>query len=96
MGVRIVCADGEPINVALRRFKKLVERTGVWWEIRRRGYLVTPQGAFYPETQTRRAKRFQKRFKAREATLLAKIAGEQTVASVKDARKEFWRRTGKP
>src|SRR5207245_953867 len=56
MGVRIVLADKEPIGLALRRFKTLLERHGATWELRRRRYFIKP-------TQSRRAKRFQKRFK---------------------------------
>jgi small subunit ribosomal protein S21 len=89
MGVRIVVGEREPIGLALRRFKKQLERQGVTWEMRRRAYFV--EG-----TEVRRAKRFRKRFKAREAMLLAQMAGELPVASLVEARAEFWRRTGKP
>jgi small subunit ribosomal protein S21 len=89
MGVRIVLADKEPIGLALKRFKKLLERLGASWEQRRRGHFVKP-------TQTRRAKRFRKRFKARHATLLAQKAGEQPVSSVAEAAQILWKRTGKP
>ncbi len=85
MGVRIVVAEGEPIGLALRRFKKRVEREGGFWEMRRRAYFVDG-------TQIRRAKRFQKRFKTRKTMLVAQMAGE----SLAEARAEFWRRTGKP
>ncbi|HEV3236961.1 MAG TPA: 30S ribosomal protein S21, partial [Gemmataceae bacterium] len=70
MGVRIVLAQGETISHALKRFRKLLENQGVTWEIRRRR-------CFIEATLVKRAKRFKKRFKAREATLLAKKAGEQ-------------------
>ncbi len=89
MGVRIVVGEREPIGLALRRFKKLLEDKGVTWEMRRRVY-------FADLTQTRRAKRFQKKFKARKATLLAQRAGEQPVSSVAEATEAFWKRTGKP
>jgi len=90
MGVRIVLADKEPIGLALRRVKKLLEREGVTWESKRRGSFVKP-------TQIRRAKKFRKKFKAREATLLAKMAGEQpTAASVSELVESFWKKTGKP
>jgi ribosomal protein S21 len=89
MGVRIVVGEGEPIELALRRFKKLLERQRVTWEIRLRVYFADP-------THARRAKRFKKRFKARKATLLAKKAGEQPVASLRQATEAFWKRTGKP
>jgi ribosomal protein S21 len=88
MGVRIVLADKEAIGLAFRRFKKLLERHGVIWEIRRRKYFSKP-------TQARRAKQFQKRFKARQATLQAKRTGEQAVSSASEATRNFWQRTGK-
>jgi ribosomal protein S21 len=88
MGLRIVVGEGEPIELALRRFKKLLERQGVTWEMRRRV-------SFAYSTQARRAKRFQKRFKARQATFLAQKAGVQPVSSLADAAKTFWKRTGK-
>jgi small subunit ribosomal protein S21 len=89
MGVRIALADKEPIELALKRFKKLLARHGATWELRRRGYFIKP-------SQTRRAKRFQKRFKARKATLLAKQAGDQPVSSVSESTRTFWKKTGKP
>jgi small subunit ribosomal protein S21 len=89
MRVRIVLAEGESIGQAFRRFRKLLERQGVAWDMRRRKYFVKP-------AQTRRAKRFRKRFKARLATLLAKRAGEQPVSSLAEAMQTFWKRTGKP
>ncbi len=89
MSVRVVVGDGEPIGAALRRFKKQTERAGMPWELRRRVYFVRG-------TEVRRAKEFRKRFKAREATLQAQMSGELPVASVAEARAEFWRRTGKP
>ena len=90
MGVRIVLADKEQIGLALRRLKKLLEREGVTWETRRRRSFVKP-------TQMRRAKEFKKKFKARKATLLAKMAGEQPSASSSAELVEaFWKRTGKP
>lgn len=82
--------DREPIGQAIRRFKKLLVRSGMAWELRRaKKYFIDP-------TQIRRNKRFQKRFKARKATLLAKQAGEQPVDSLKEATTAFWKRTGKP
>jgi ribosomal protein S21 len=81
--------DGEPIGQALRRFKKLLAREGMLWELRQHAHFVDP-------TQLRRAKRFQKRFKARRATLLAQMAGEQPVKSLAETRAALWKRTGKP
>jgi ribosomal protein S21 len=89
MGVRVVVVEGEPLALALRRFRRQLERHNIPWEIRRRKY-------FADRTQDRRARRFQKRFKARKATLLAQTAGVQPVASLAEARLAFWRRTGKP
>lgn len=89
MGVRIVLADQEPIGVALRRFKKLLERSGLTRDLNR-------QLSFKKPTKIRRAKQFKKRFKARQATLLAQTSGEQPVASVVEAHKRFWKKTGKP
>jgi small subunit ribosomal protein S21 len=90
MGVRIILADKEQIGVALRRFKKLLEREGLAWEKRRRG-------TFVKATQTRRAKEFRKKFKSREATLLAKMAGDQPSAfSAPELLEAFWKKTGKP
>jgi ribosomal protein S21 len=89
MGIWIVVGESEPIRLALRRFKQLLARQGVTWEMRRRVYVADP-------TQARRAKRFQKRFKARKATLLAQKAGEQPVSSLAEASETFWKRAGKP
>src|SRR5438309_1626100 len=49
MGIRLRVADKEPIALALKRFKKLLERHGATWELRRRTYFVKP-------TEFRRAK----------------------------------------
>jgi small subunit ribosomal protein S21 len=89
MGVRIVLADQEPIDKALRRFKKLLERSGLPRDVRRRISFEKP-------TQIRRSKQFKKRFNARRATLIAQTDGEQPVASVVEAHKAFWKKTGKP
>jgi hypothetical protein len=74
----------------LKRLKECLERHGVTWEINRRRQ-------FRPASQIRRAKRFQKRFKARKATYLAQVAGEQpALTTLHQAQEEFWKRTGKP
>src|SRR3954467_15569120 len=70
MSVRIVVRPGEPISSALRRLRGQLQAAGVTWEMRRRRCPAD-------FTQERRAKRFQKRLKARRATLLAQLAGEQ-------------------
>jgi ribosomal protein S21 len=89
MGIRIVVGDREPIGLALRRLKRLLQVNNLPRELLQRAHCVDA-------TETRRAKRFKKRFKAREATLLAQMAGEQTVSSLAEARVLFWKRTGKP
>lgn len=89
MGVRVVARPSEPISQVIRRFKKQVQLNGVMWEVRKRS-------CFVDGTQLRRAKRLRKRFKAREATLIAKMAGEQSGGSVAEEKAEFRRRTGKP
>lgn len=89
MSLRLRVHDGEPIGQALRRFKKLILQHGAFWERYHRAW------RFAPGTQLRRKKRFTKRFKARLATLQAQKAGEQPVASLEEARAEFWKRTGK-
>jgi ribosomal protein S21 len=88
MGIRIRLHDGESIAQALRRFKQLLTSHGWVWQ---RGHSY-----FVPRTQLRRKKRFQKRFKGRQATLLAQMASEQPVVSLVAAAAKFWRRTGKP
>jgi hypothetical protein len=67
----------------------LLDRQGATWEQRRRG-------CFVKQTSARRRKQFQKRFKARLATLKAKQAGEQPVCSLSEARRRVWEKTGKP
>jgi ribosomal protein S21 len=97
MGVRVVLADEEPIQLALKRLRRLLQQDGVNWELRKRGYLIQPDGCVFRATETRRAKKFQKRFKSREATLLAKLAGAQpTARSTSELKAAFWKRTGKP
>ena len=97
MGVRIVVADKEPIALALKRFKRSLQQQGVNWEMRRRGLLIQPNGCAFKATATRRAKKFQKRFKARKATLLAKMAGVQAADSpASELKTAFWKRSGKP
>jgi small subunit ribosomal protein S21 len=89
MGARVVVGDGEPVGAALRRLKKRVEREGVAWEVRRRSYFVGG-------TELRRAKEFRKRFKAREAALVARMAAGLSGPALDAAKAAFWRRTGKP
>ena len=97
MGVRIVVADKEPIALALKRFKRSLEQHGVNREMRKRGLLIQPNGCAFEAAATRRAKKFQKRFKSRKATLLAKMAGEQASdSSASELKTAFWKRSGKP
>lgn len=97
MGVRVVLADKEPMPLALKRLKQLLTQLGVNWELRKRGYLIQPDGCVFTATATRRAKKFKKRFKAREATLLAKLAGTQPAdGSASELKAAFWKRSGKP
>jgi len=70
MGVKIVLADREPIGLALRRFRKLLEWSGTNHEMRCSLYFDEP-------TQVRQRKEIRRRLKTREATYLAKRAGEQ-------------------
>ncbi len=42
MPLRMRVHDREPIGAALRRFKKLLERSGVLKEVRKRKYYVKP------------------------------------------------------
>ena len=42
MPLRMRVHDREPIGAALRRFKKLLERSGVIKELRKRKYFVKP------------------------------------------------------
>jgi small subunit ribosomal protein S21 len=88
MGVRIVVGEREAIGLALRRFRKQLERQGVLWEVRRRSHFVR-------NTEWRRAKAFRKRFKTREAVLHAQIMAGMSGPTLEKAKCEFWRRTGK-
>lgn len=81
--------EREPIGAALRRLKKEAERAGVVRELRWHAYFVNG-------TERRRAKRFRKRFKAREAALVARMAERLSGPALDAAKAEFWRRTGKP
>jgi small subunit ribosomal protein S21 len=80
--------DGEPIGLALRRFKKLVERSGIRREAREHSCHVPP-------AHVRGTKKFLKRLKARLATLDAQKAGRQPCASLADAVKTCRQRGGK-
>ena len=70
MGVKVVLAEGESAELALRRLRKLVEKHGITHELRVRRWFIKP-------TRLRRRKRFQKWYWSRDATLAAKQRGEQ-------------------
>jgi ribosomal protein S21 len=89
MGVRVVVGEGEPVELSLKRLKKQLERAGVPGEMRWRVYFVDG-------TEVRRAKRFRKRFRTREAALVARMTAGLTGPALAAAKAEFWRRTGKP
>jgi small subunit ribosomal protein S21 len=89
MSVRIVLADKEPIGLALRRFKRQVERSRLTHEVRCHETFLKPN-------QHRRSKAYKKRIKARLATLIAQIRGEQPVVSLDEACKAFEKKRGKP
>jgi len=57
--------EGEPIGLALRRFKKLLDRSGIAKEVRKRRH-------FHPTTQTRRHKKYLKWYKAHWQTILGR------------------------
>ena len=82
-------AEGEQIGLALRRFKKLLERDSSIRELRDHVY-------FIPATQVRRAKRFRRRFKTRKAALHALMAEKQSARVIAAALAAFWKRSGKP
>jgi len=89
MGVRIYRDDCEPIQVTLRRFKKAQEQSGFWWGIRQKQYFIS-------RTQKRRAKKFKKRFKAREQALLAELALKSSKEKRTALIAQFWQNSGKP
>lgn len=90
MGVRILIGERESIRLALKRLRHKCNHERLPWV--KQGQLFFPAD----RTEERRAKRFQKRLKARYATLKAQMAGEQPVASLAAAAAEFRKRTGKP
>jgi small subunit ribosomal protein S21 len=60
--------EREPIGAALRRFKKLLERSGVQKELRKRKYYEKP-------CETRRRAMLRKRSAIRRAQILAPKGG---------------------
>jgi small subunit ribosomal protein S21 len=64
MTLRMRVHDRESIGMALRRFKKLLERTGVIKELRRRKYYEKP-------CEVRRHAEMRKKSNMRKASLLA-------------------------
>ncbi|WP_197740646.1 30S ribosomal protein S21 [Tuwongella immobilis] len=81
--------DSEPVEAALRRLKKQLDREGVLWELRRRSFFVNG-------TERRRAKAFRKRFKTRMAALIAQRNAGMSQSAIAQANAAFWQRTGKP
>ncbi len=71
MPLRMRLHDREPIGLALRRFKKMLERSGLAREIRFR------QSRFRPWAEIRRHKEYTKLRKSRDQTRLDKRAGRQ-------------------
>lgn len=76
MGVRIVVGEREPIGLALKRFRKVLERHRASWKWHKpigwRGL-----NSYIKPSKIRGVKRFLKKVKARTATRRAKLAGEQ-------------------
>jgi small subunit ribosomal protein S21 len=68
MVLRMRVREGEPIGLALRRFKKLLDRSGIAKEVRKRKHFV-------PDSQRRRKKEFLKWLKARLETEQGKRSG---------------------
>ena len=52
MGVRIIVADKEPIALALKRFKRSLERHGVNWELAK---MVGEQATDSPSSELKTA-----------------------------------------
>ncbi len=89
MGIRIVLADGEPIGLVLKRFRKILEQNNVPGDERRRQH-------FTKASEIRRAKQFKRRYRARKATYFAMLAGVQSASSVRPEDLAFWKKSGKP
>ena len=65
MPLRMRVHDREPIGAALRRFKKLLERSGLQKELRRRKYYEKP-------CEVRRRTKLRKQSAIRKGKILAK------------------------
>jgi small subunit ribosomal protein S21 len=65
MPLRMRVHDREPIGAALRRFKKLLERSGFQKELRRRKYYEKP-------CEVRRRSKLRKQSAIRKGKILAK------------------------
>jgi small subunit ribosomal protein S21 len=65
MPLRMRVHDREPLGAALRRFKKLLERSGITKELRRRKYYVKP-------CEERRRTELRKQSAIRKAKALAR------------------------
>lgn len=64
MGIKILLHDGEPISLALRRFRRLLERHGVTYEMRAHKYYEKP-------SRTRHRKKCHDQFFRRHYNSLA-------------------------
>jgi small subunit ribosomal protein S21 len=67
MPLRMRVHDKEPIGAALRRFKKLVERSGIQKELRKRKYYEKP-------CEVRRRAKLRKQAAIRKAKMLTRTA----------------------
>jgi hypothetical protein len=76
MGVKIVLAEREPIGLALKRFRKALERHPHSWKPHK-AWLWRNNPVFVPQTQIRRAKRFRRKFKARLGLFKEMLAGKR-------------------
>jgi small subunit ribosomal protein S21 len=70
MALRMRVHDREPIGLALRRFKRLLERSGISREMKMRS-------RFIPASELRWRKKIRKLLRAREATRRDKRQGLQ-------------------
>jgi small subunit ribosomal protein S21 len=54
--IRIILRQGEPIQAAVRRFRNLIERSGLMREVRKRAYFQKPSSRKHvSKTKQRRA-----------------------------------------
>jgi hypothetical protein len=92
MGVKFRVHEGEPIGRALRRFKKQTGQFISNWKS-----AVEVASSRQQKSGEPRNSKSGLEFRARKATLLAKLAGQQpSTSAIAELRAEFWQRTGKP